>query len=569
MLNGTTPRYGVVGVRVSSTGQGVDGDSPEAQVEQAERFAASRGIVVKKFFTFLESASKEQQPMQEAIDYCKDPKNGIDVFIVKSIDRFTRAGSYSYDTLKKQLDAANVALIDIYGVISDRKINTLEHLGVEYGWSIYNPTKKAEMLEAERANDEIRDIMSRMIGAEIRYARMGYWVREAPFGYKTEKIETPHGKRCILVPHPIESRWVSKIFELRARGTHTDRQIVDEINNMGYKSRVEILRDKRDRTKMIGQRGGKPLRLKVLWYILENPIYAGINAEKWTEGKPLRCKFDGLISVELFNQANKGKVYISEQDGEIIIGKKQPPKYLVTKGIRNADFPYKKQVMCPHCEKPLFGSASRGKLGKYYAAYHCSRSHPYFRVSKKDFDETITNFVKGIRISPEYVEALTKAVVTEWERREAEAHKDDVVIDTRITELRGEATAAMDKIKFLSSETVIKHMEEQILNAEAQIADLTAQKEKAENEEKKINMKTVMEYIKYFLEHLEYLVLQQMNPVAKAGYFGVLFDKAPTFDEIKFGTPKTAVAIELNRLFSSKNMNDDVMAGDSEPIPSF
>lgn len=562
MFNDINPRNGVVAVRVSSTGQGVDGDSPEAQIEQAKRFAASRGIVIKKIFTFLESASKELQPMQEAIDYCKEPKNQVDVFIIKSIDRFTRGGSDFYTPLKKQLEECGISLVDIYGIIGDRKVNTLEHLGVEYKWSTYSPTKKAEILEAERANDEIRDIMSRMIGAEIRYARMGYWVREAPFGYTTEKIETPHGKRCILVPHPIESRWVIKMFELRARGTHTDRQIVDEINSMGYKSRVEILRDKRDRTKTIGQRGGKPLRLKVLWYTLENPIYAAINAEKWTQGKPLKCKFDGLVSVDLFNQANKGKVYISQQDGEISIGKRQPPKYLVEKGVRNVDFPYKKQVMCPHCEKPLFGSASRGKLGKYYAAYHCSRSHPYFRVSKKDFDETITSFVKGIRISPEYIEALTKAVMTEWERREVEAHKDDAIIDTRITALRGEAQAAIDKIKFLNSETVIKHMEEQILAAEAQIAELTAQKEKVENEEKTVNMKTVMEYIKYFLEHLEYLVLQQMNPVAKAGYFGVLFDKAPTFAEIKFGTPKTAAAIELNRLFSTKNIENDYMAGE-------
>ncbi len=35
------------------------------------------------------------------------------------------------------------------------------------------------MLEAERAKDEMRDIMSRMIGAEIRYSRLGYWVRAA------------------------------------------------------------------------------------------------------------------------------------------------------------------------------------------------------------------------------------------------------------------------------------------------------------------------------------------------------------------------------------------------------
>src|SRR5690606_30004867 len=61
--------------------------------------------------------------------------------------------------------------------------------------------------------------------------------------------------------------------------------------------------------------------------------------------------------------------------------------------------------------------------------------------------------------------------------------------------------------------------------------------------------------------HSEFLLLQQMNPVAKAGYFGVLFDKAPTYEEIKFGTPKTAAAIELNRLFSLKINNDVHLAG--------
>lgn len=64
-----------------------------------------------------------------------------------------------------------------------------------------------------------------------------------------------------------------------------------------------------------------------------------------------------------------------------------------------------------------------------------------------------------------------------------------------------------------------------------------------------------MDYIKYFLEHLEYLLLQQMNPVAKAGYFGVLFDKAPTYDEIAgLGTPRMTAALELNRLFVQKDL---------------
>ncbi len=55
----------VAAIRVSTTKQGTDGDSPEAQKEQIERFAENKGIVIKKFFVFMESASKEQQPMQD------------------------------------------------------------------------------------------------------------------------------------------------------------------------------------------------------------------------------------------------------------------------------------------------------------------------------------------------------------------------------------------------------------------------------------------------------------------------------------------------------------------------
>src|SRR3989344_4401990 len=228
----------VAAIRVSSVKQGVQGDSPEAQKEQIEQFAKSHNIHIKKFFIFLESASKDEQPVQEAIDYCKAKKNDIQLFIIKSIDRFTRGGSYFYEELKMQLDKSNVKLIDIYGVIGTQQVNTLEHLGVAFKWSVYSPTKKAEMLEAERAKDEMRDIMSRMICAEIRYSRMGYWVRMAPFGFITGKIETPNGKRTILKPHPVESTWIIKMFDLRCRGTLTDHQIVEEINNLGFKTRV-------------------------------------------------------------------------------------------------------------------------------------------------------------------------------------------------------------------------------------------------------------------------------------------------------------------------------------------
>ena len=183
----------VAAIRVSTTKQGTEGDSPEAQKEQIERFAANKGITIKKFFVFMESASKEQQPMQEAVDYCKNAKNNVDLFIIKSIDRFTRGGSLSYDMLKSQLESSKVQLVDIYGVISSQQVNTLDHLGFEYKWSMYSPSKKSEILEAERSKDELRDIMSRMIGAEIRYTQNGYWMRQPPYGYQSEKLSPIKG----------------------------------------------------------------------------------------------------------------------------------------------------------------------------------------------------------------------------------------------------------------------------------------------------------------------------------------------------------------------------------------
>jgi len=188
MLEQALPENAVAAIRVSSVRQGTDGDSPEAQKEQIASFAKSHNINLKKVFIFLESASKDNQPMQEAINFCKDPKNDIQLFIIKSIDRFTRGGATPYDLLKMQLEKYGVKLVDLYGVISSRKINTLEHLGVKYRWSEYSPSQKTEFLEAERAKDELRDIMSRMIGAEVRYTRLGYWMRRPPYGYESYNL---------------------------------------------------------------------------------------------------------------------------------------------------------------------------------------------------------------------------------------------------------------------------------------------------------------------------------------------------------------------------------------------
>lgn len=549
----STMRYGVAAIRASSVKQGTDGDSPESQKEQIEQYAKSHNILIKKYFVFLESASKEQQPMQEVIDYCKKPENAIDLIVIKSIDRFTRGGSYSYDGLKRQLDLCNVELVDIYGVISNQKINTLDHLGFQYRWSVYSPSKKSEILEAERAKDEMRDIMSRMIGAEIRYTQMGYWMRQPPHGYISEKIETQNGKRCILLPHPTESQFIIKMFQLCARGTLNDHQIADEINKLGFQTPVKLVRDSNDRTNIIAKTGGCPLTAKMLRRYVQKTVYTGVIKEKWTQDKPIKAKFDGLVSFELFNQANNGKMILAEKEnGEIIFSTEKPAEHLLNKGVRNPDFPYKKVVSCPHCHRTLLGSASRGKLGKYYPAYHCSNHGHYFRIPQKEFDAAIINFVKSIAVSQDQIEAITNAVTEVWQLRQLEADNERIVIANQIENLRKQAGSIVEKMRYLSSEIAIKYMEEDLVKIEAQIAVLEKD-DMTESTKKQVNINVIVQYVKYFMEHLEDLLINLSDPVNRANYFGVLFNKVPTYQEIIDGTLKIAQTPGVNELFLLKN----------------
>lgn len=537
----------VAAIRISSLKQGLQGDSPEAQKEQIERFASTRNIKIKKFFIFMESASKEEQPVQEAIDYCKNPKNNIQLFIIKSIDRFTRGGSYLYDHLKMQLQKQNVRLIDIYGIIGNQDVNTLEHLGISYNWSVYSPTKKSEILEAERAKDEMRDIMTRMIGAEIRYVRMGYRVRQAPFGYVNEKVETPHGKRVILKPHPEESLWVRKMFELRCRGTLSDQEIVEEINRIGYKTRRRYRRNSDDKTKVIGEYGGKPLQIKQFWRFIQNPIYAGANIEKWTQGEVVKGKFDGLVSIEMYNKANRGKLTLIENGDEVKLWKKPLPGWQTKKLINNPRFPYKRVIMCPHCNKPLFASASRGKLGKYYPAYHCNKRGHYFRVPSKELEETVEMFVRSLDFSQEYIDYLKEYVVNLWNERVESQQVDESILDNKIKELKASAQAAADKIKYLTSEVAIKYLEADLVKAENEVQQLELEKHNRLKRQNTLNMENVMEHIGYFLEHLEELLIDTANPLKRAAFFGLIFDTMPTYQDLISGTPKLAPYLALKR----------------------
>ena len=542
------PRIGLLAIRVSSDKQGLDGDSPEAQREQGEAYAKAHNIVITETIILLESASHEVQPMQKVIDVCKDKSKGFQVVLIKSIDRFTRGGGDYYSPLKRQLTRLGIALEDMYGVIGKQQINTLEHTGFKYYWSEFNPTQKSEYLEAERAKDEMRDIMSRMIGAEIRYTQLGYWMRRPHYGFRSVKIDTKNGKRTILKPDKNEAKFIIRLFEMRAAHVYTNQQIADELNSMGFRSRVTIVRDKYDRTKIKRQIGGRKMTAKMIDQYTSKLVYCGIIKEKWTHDKPVKAQFDGLVSVDLFNEANRGRVFVEvDSHDSITIKHKAVPDHLKNKQIYNPDYPYKQVVACPKCGKTLSGSATRGKLGKHYPAYHCSRDGHYFRVPKPEFDETIEDFVRTIAIKPEYIDDVIAAIAELWrERQTKQIDANRQRLEHRDI-LQSQIKATVDRMRIVTSETALKYLEEDIVSVEKELAELDEEIARQPNLQAEFDQ--VLQYAKYILEHLSELLLDLCNPLRKAAFFGAIFNKLPTYEQINFGTHKNSPPPEVNELF--------------------
>ena len=535
--------------RISSVRQEIMGNSlsdQEKQIQIAIRHIEKRhqcNIKIIKEFEFVHSASVELefQPLLKAIDFAKNPKNKIDYIFIKSIDRATRAGAIYYGLMKQSLIDANVALVDVYGVINYEMVNTLAHHDIEFPWSKYNPSWITELLEAERAKSEVRDNLTRMIGAEISYVRAGYWVGQANFGYQNVKIDTSKGKRTIIVTYEPEAKFILRIFQLREQGNLSDLQICQKINRMGFRTRTYKMRDK-SKQKVIALKGNKKLTQKGLQRYIQNPIYCGVHNHKWLKGYVLKQSFQGIVSIKMWNAANMGKRRIESIKGgyKLVIGRSAKNK------IRDHDnplFPFKNYVLCPICKWKLYGSSSRGRSGVYYPRYHCGKIHKYWGVSKPKFDETIRSFIKKVKIKDKYKQDLKKSLPEMYQAKVQEYNVDHESVKNRLKQIEAEQDMLAEKIKLTSSLVVIQKFE-------AEIDELEAEKKSSL---KSLNGKVkddrsddeIHAYMNYFLDHLDELVLDEKRPFVGSNFFGTLFEVLPTYDELVSGDVKLSKMWEV------------------------
>ncbi len=551
------PTYCVIDCRVSDPSQ-LKGDSLDDQEKLGRQFAERSGWIVAEVFKKPHSGTtKERQDFEEVKMYIRSrihTDKPIKKYIIKCIDRATRAGYVVYERMKRELAELGVQMCDVYGIIQPER-NTLEHLGVKYKWSEYYPSESAEMITAYNGEQEVRQILTRMIGAQIRYAREGWATRRAPDGMINKRFFYDGKDRVIRATDPERSHYWVKIFEMRAAGVD-DNEIVKTINAMGYRTLTTRRWDRsnKEHPTVVGKKGGKLLTVKQLQRRITQTEYAGIVCESWTKHQPVRLReFNGLVSVDLFNRANRGKVFVKEHgDGSVEVLYNYSP-WGKTKRLRNnPDYPWK-VITCPFCTSELLGSAPRGKSGKHFPAYHCGgvkngkRAHSGFRVRKADLEKCVKNYIDNLRFEKGFLEKLEEKLVRKYRSKEKDIVEMSSAISRSVSELKAEQAQKLKAFEVAESIITRKMLEREIEALDVQIKDAESKRGTIEVNEKGI--KGFIRYAKRVMEHPAEILEKADDLQSRRALMSLFFEKTPTYHEILNGTPKLQPIFRLSEQF--------------------
>jgi hypothetical protein len=78
-------------------------------------------------------------------------------------------------------------------------------------------------------------------------------------------------------------------------------------------------------------------------------------------------------------------------------------------------------------------------------------------------------------------------------------------------------------------------------------------------DKKPIDIDRILARVRYFLEHLDSLLLKQRDPLKKAKLFGLLFNELPTYNDLDYGTQKTPLFTGVNSVFRLAPLEKSLM----------
>jgi DNA invertase Pin-like site-specific DNA recombinase len=539
-------------IRLSDRNQALGGGIKN-QEDAIRKYVKDRGLILFNDKVYVDiytgSVSSSERPVYTSlIKEIQKLKGKIKYFVIKKIDRSSRAGSQEYLKTKIELRILGVELRDVDGVIQP-EFNRLDHRGVGYTWSNTSPSYLAEVIIAELAAEERKGILIRTVDTSVDRIEQGYKVRQSNYGFENKQVVGKDGKlKYIQIPYDPEAKYIRELFRLSVETIKSDKEITETLNAQGCKTRSQNLWNK-NQDAIIGRREGNSLSEKQMQRWRKNPIYAGVIVENWgqIQKKQIirKADYDGLVSVDVFNRANKGKVYIQffDKDKVKVLYNQKPDRDIKRRQKFNSDYKFKNVILCNLCRQPLKASASTGGSGKRVPAYHCDRGHKYLGYPQAIFEENVNKFLDKLRFADKHYAVLEKTLIYRFRKEVQLLNKSHINVSEKEISLRNELSEVEIAIQKSTSDLLRRNFEKKYEETYKELELV-----KSEKEELTITEDELVDFlkeVKKIVEQPKNILINVTSFEQQIATYSLFFEKFPTYDEIISGTPKLTLFFKM------------------------
>lgn len=389
----------VIYTRVSSDRQ-VDNMSLGEQERICREFCQRKEFSVAQVFVEEGESAKtaDRTELQNLLEFCRKNRDRIGHVIVYKIDRFSR---------KVEDHAALRALLKKLEIIL---------------WSASEPINSSTtgmLLENVLASfaqfdNDVRAERSR--GGMAARAKEGCWVSKAPTGYVNTRDLM---KRPTLAFDEQNISGVKAFFSAFLTGEYTQTQAIKLAQDKG----------------VITTNGTPPTKMGVI-KMLRNIAYTGFIKNSLTDNKLVRGMHPAIITMPEYERIQailKGRTHT-----------------LTPRTSSTYEWPLRQYLKCKQCFHPLTASASTGRSGKRYAAYHCAKcttktNGATIRIPADDAHDNYEALLAAKQPAPWVLQAFKEIVIRRWNQEFRAVQDERRRLDDEIAKLENLKNELFDR----------------------------------------------------------------------------------------------------------------------------
>jgi Site-specific recombinases, DNA invertase Pin homologs len=483
--NGKMSNAAVIYIRVSTTEQAEFGYSLKAQEQLCSEYAKRNNYDVLKVFIEKGESAKttNRTELKNMLSYIKANKNKVNALIIYKMDRLSRDmfDSLSIRIMLKKLE------IELKSVTEPFDDNT--------SMGTFTATLFSSIAQLD---NDVRSERTKL--GMTQAIEEGRWLWNAPLGYSFEYVN----QKSYLVPDD-KAVIIKKIFSDFISGKK-QYEIIQELKLSGINLTRQHINN-----------------------ILRNYLYIG----------KIKTKLVKEIITGLQTPLIDEVTFYKAQD---ILN----PKRNKTYGFTYSDeFPLKRFLKCPYCNRNLAGSYSKGRHKKY-PYYHCTTKGCCFKGIRTDFAEYLfLQYLKSYEMKKNVIDKIFSDLKTHLEDTQQDNKNIIFNIKRDITALESNREkieklvieGTFDKSTYLRNRDEIG---EQIISKKILLEDY---------ENGLIDVTGLLEFGKRFVHNLSSLWLN-METLQRRGFQEILFPEGLTLENGEF---RTAIISPILSLIRAQN----------------